>query len=153
MTAKDELLQRAEQEYRAFRQAIEGLREAQLTEPCVGSWGIREVAAHIVGWHREMTPALERLARGERPFAPGVSYDDPGPWNAKFAAVAGHLAAADVLRDLEGTHAAFLRAAAGVPEERFQPGKTAYRIVDLNSAHHYKEHGDEIRSWRASRGI
>jgi len=24
--------------------------------------------------------------------------------------------------------------------------------VDLNSAHHYKEHGDQIRAWRAAKG-
>jgi uncharacterized protein (TIGR03083 family) len=153
MTAKEEVLGRAQQEYAAFRRAVAGLSEEQLTEPCVGSWGVREIAAHMAGWHREMMPALERLARGERPFAQGVSYDDADGWNAKFAAAVRHLPAADALRDLEGTHAAFLRAAAEVPEERFQPGKTAYRMVDLNSGHHYKEHGDEIRGWRTSRGM
>jgi hypothetical protein len=40
-----------------------------------------------------------------------------------------------------------------VPEERYEPGKTAYKIVDLNSAHHYKAHGEEIREWRAGRGL
>ena len=29
----------------------------------------------------------------------------------------------------------------------------AWTIVDLNSAHHYQEHGDQIRAWRASQGI
>jgi len=40
-----------------------------------------------------------------------------------------------------------------VPAERFQPGKTAWRMVDLNSAHPYREHGDQIRAWRRTRGI
>lgn len=43
--------------------------------------------------------------------------------------------------------------ASKVPEERFVSGKTAYRIVDLNSAHHYKDHGDQIRAWRKSKGL
>jgi len=43
--------------------------------------------------------------------------------------------------------------AAAVPADRFQPGKTAWKIVDGNSAHHYREHGEQVRAWRATRGI
>lgn len=153
MTPKDELLARAAQEYHAFRAAIDGLGEDRLTEAWLGEWSIRDIAAHIAGWQRELRPALERLARGERPILAGVRYDDVDAWNAKFATERGPAAVRDVLRELEGTHEAFLRAAAGVPDGRFQPGRTAYTMVDLNSAHHYKEHGDQIRAWRALRGI
>ena len=78
-----------------------------LTEVWLGVWSIKEFVGHICGWHRELGPALERMARGERPIAEGVSYEDVDAW----------------------------------------------RIVDLNSAHHYKEHGDQIRGWRAVRRI
>jgi hypothetical protein len=57
-----------------------------------------------------------------------------------------------VLDELERSHRDFMRVAATVPVERFVPGKTAWKIVDLNSAHHYEEHGDQIRAWRAARG-
>ena len=57
-----------------------------------------------------------------------------------------------MLLELDRSHESFMRAAAAVPAERFQPGKTAWKIVDGNSAHHYKEHGDQIRAWRAARG-
>ena len=40
-----------------------------------------------------------------------------------------------------------------VPAERFQPGKTAWKIVDQNTGHHYHEHAEQIRAWRTSRGI
>jgi hypothetical protein len=63
------------------------------------------------------------------------------------------MAVADVLLDFDRSHADFIRAAHRVPAERFQPGKSAWRIVDLNSAHHYREHGDQIRAWRRARGI
>jgi hypothetical protein len=46
-----------------------------------------------------------------------------------------------------------MHAAVAVPDARYQPGKTAWRIVDLNSAHHYMEHGDQIRAWRRSRKL
>jgi len=150
---KEDLLNRAAEEYRAFYQAIDGLKETELTETWLGTWSVRDIAAHIVGWQWELIPALERLTRGERPIPPGVSYEDVDGWNARFAAAKRDTPVTDVLLELDRSHEAFLRAAAAVPEERYQPDKTAYRMVDLNSAHHYKEHGDQIRTWRASRGL
>ena len=96
-----------------------------------------------------MIPVLQRLARGERPIAEGVSYDDPDAWNARFVAARHGVAAADVLAELDASHRAFTAAAAAVPDERFAPGKTATKIVDLNGPHHYREHAAEIRAWRA----
>jgi len=119
--SKDELLSAAAREYKAFHDALKGLNESHLSQVWLGTWSVKDIVAHISAWHRELAPALERLARGERPIAEGVSYDDV--------------------------------AAASVPAERFQPGKTAWRIVDGNSAHHYKEHGDQIRAWRAAKGF
>ena len=100
-----------------------------------------------------MGPALERMTRGERPVAEGVSYDDVDAWNARFAGAAAKTSVADLLLELDKSHEYFMRSADAVPADRFQPGKTAYKIVDLNSAHHYREHGDQIRAWRATRGV
>ncbi len=152
-TSKDELLNAAAREYKAFHDALKGLHEGQLTKVWLGVWSIKDIVAHISGWHRELGPALERMARGERPFTPGASYEDVDAWNARFAAAKKDDAVADVLRELDRSHEYFMRAAAAVPAARYEPGKTAWKIVDLNSAHHYKEHGDQIRAWRAAKGL
>jgi hypothetical protein len=152
-TTKDELLNEAAREYTAFHEAIQGLNEAQMTEAWLGTWSIKDIVAHIAGWHQELGPALERMARGERPIPEGVSYDDPDVWNARFAAARRDTPVNDVLLELDKTHQYFLQMAAGVPVERFQPGKTAWKIVDLNSAHHYREHAEQIRAWRISKRI
>lgn len=153
MTAKDELLDAAAREYRAFHEAVRGLNEAHFTEVWLGTWSIKEIVAHIVGWHRELTPALERMARGERPIPEGAHYEDVDGWNARFTAAARDAEVADLLLQLDGSHEAFMRAAAGVPDDRFEAGKTAYRIVDQNTAHHYREHAEQIRAWRAGRRV
>lgn len=152
-TAKDDLLNQAARDYRAFHDTVRGLNEDHLTEVWLGSWAVRDIVAHMIGWHREMGPALERLARGERPFAEDVSYDDVDAWNARFVAARPETSVADLLLELDKSHEYFMQAAAGVPEQRFQPGKTAYKIVDQSSAHHYREHGGQIRAWRVSRGL
>jgi hypothetical protein len=153
MSRKADLLNDAALQFRAFHEAIHGLNEEQLTEAWLGTWSIRDIIAHISGWQRELTPALERLARGQRPFPEGVSYDDVDAWNARFAAAKREVEVTDVLLELGRSHERFLHAAAQVPEERYAPDKTVWKIVDLNSAHHYREHGEEIRAWRAHRNL
>ena len=153
MGAKEDLLKQGEEEFRALKAAVTGLDERRMTEVWLGMWSVKDILAHIAGWHRELGPAIDRMARGERPIPEGTSYEDVDSWNARFAAAKQAAPVSEVLRELDASHASFMAQAAKVPEERFVPGKTAYRIVDLNSAHHYKEHGDEIRAWRASRGF
>jgi len=153
MTPKEELLNHAAREYNAFEQAIHGLNEDHLTEVWLGTWSIRDIVAHMSAWHREMEPALERLARGEKPIPDGVSYDDVDAWNATFVAAKKDWPLGEVLLELDRSHESFMHVAATVPDERVQPGKTAYRIIDANSAHHYLEHGDQIRAWRAARDV
>ncbi len=150
---KQELLNVAAREYKAFHEALQGLNEEHMTEVWLGTWSLKEIVGHISGWQREMIPALERIARGERPVPAGTSYDDIDGWNGKFAASVRGMEVADVLLELDKSQEAFMHAAAAVPDDRFQPGKAAYRIVDQSSAHHYREHADQIRTWRASRGI
>ncbi|OGL02532.1 MAG: hypothetical protein A3D33_10495 [Candidatus Rokubacteria bacterium RIFCSPHIGHO2_02_FULL_73_26] len=153
METKDDLLGRAARELRALHDALRGLNEADTTRVWLGAWSVRDIVAHISGWHREMTPVLERLARGERPIPEGVSYDDVDGWNARFVAARRGASVADALLELDRSHEDFMRAAAAVPAERYVPGRTAWKIVDLNSAHHYREHGDQIRAWRAAQGL
>lgn len=83
MGAKQELLQQAEQEFDGLKAAVKGLDEAQMGKVWLGTWGVREIVAHITGWHREMIPALERMGRGEPPYPDGT-YDDFDTWNARF---------------------------------------------------------------------
>ena len=152
-SVKAELLLATAREYKAFHEALHGLNEEQTAEVWLGTWGVKEIVAHITAWHREMAPALERLARGERPFAEGVSYDDVDAWNARFAAGARDREVADLLLDLDRSHEAFMQAADRVPAERWAAGKTTHRIVDASCAHHYREHADQILAWRAARNI
>ena len=154
MSTKQDLLNEAARQYKAFHEAIQGLNEQHLTEVWLGTWSVRDIVAHMSGWHRELGPALERLARGERPVPEGKNYEaDVDGWNERFVAPKRRTPVADVLLELDRSHEDFMHAAAQVPEERFVEGKTAWKIVDLNSAHHYKEHGDQIRAWRADKGI
>jgi hypothetical protein len=152
MSDKDALLNEAAREFQAFHEAVEGLNEDEMSEAWLGTWSTKDIVAHLIGWHREMTPALERLARGEKPLGDGVSYDDVDGWNARFVAARQGTSAADLLLELDESHQHLMNVASTVPESRFQRGRTAWKMVDQTSAEHYREHREQIRAWRAGRG-
>ena len=148
MAYKDDLLKRLDDSHAAFRELIMGLSDEQMTRVWLGDWCVRDILAHIAGWHREMTGALERLARGERPTPEGVDYADPDPWNARFAAAMRSLSPAQMVTDHDESFAAFRAAAAALPEDRFESGRTVDRLIHTSGINPYLEHGDQIKEWR-----
>jgi hypothetical protein len=148
MNLKDELLRQADDDLGAFKRALVGLSDDAMRQPCLGTWSVREILAHITGWQREMIPVLERIGRGEKPLADGVRYDDLDGWNARLVAARRGLTVAGLRAALDASHRDFLAAAAAVPDARYGPDKTATRVVDLNGPHHYREHAAQILAWR-----
>ena len=149
MSAKQELFNEAAREYKALHETIQGLDEKHLTEVWLGTWSVRDIFAHMSGWHRELGPALERIARGERPNPEGKNYEaEVDAWNEKFAAARRTTPVAEVVLDLDKSHEYFMDAAAHVADERFVEGQVARKIVDAISVSHYKAHAAQIRAWR-----
>jgi hypothetical protein len=147
MGAKQELLEKAEQEYDGLKAAIKGLDEGQMSQVWLGSWGVREILAHITGWHREMIPALERLGRGEAPYPDGA-YDNFDSWNARFVEARKGRAPVDILREVYASHRELLSAVSRLPDEQFGEGRPGSGLVDGVTAGHYREHAEQIRQWR-----
>jgi hypothetical protein len=114
---------------------------------CLGSWGVREILAHIAGWHHEMIPALQHVAQGEPPYPPGT-YDDFDAWNARFVERRHGVKATDILAELAASHRELVAAASALSDEHFAPGATARELIDGVGAQHYREHAAQIRAWR-----
>ena len=101
MDAKQDMIRSAEHEYAQLRAAVRGLDEARMSEAWLGTWGVRQIVAHIAGWHREMLPALERVARGQTPYSDGA-YDDFDRWNARFVDERKDVATRELLHEMDG---------------------------------------------------
>ena len=149
MAAKQELLSEAEAAYRELRGAVDSVPDARMTETWLGSWGAREILVHISGWHREMIPAFQRIARGQPPFPDGVSYDDFDAWNARFVEAKRGVKVADVRAELIASHQDFLAAAATLADEHLAPGGAVHDLFTGTGPAHYREHAGQIREWRA----
>lgn len=151
--SRDQLLQQVDAEFQHLLSAIEGLSEEAMTRVWYGQWCLRDILAHIAGWHREMAEGLRRLARGERPAPEGVDYSDPHPWNARFAAAQQNTPPKAMVEELKASQREFLEAARQVSEDRFQEGRVGYRIMHASAIDHYREHAPAIRAWREKEGL
>lgn len=150
---REELIAELEREFAALVEAVQGLSDEQMGRPWYDSWSVRDILAHIIGWHHEMDDALERIARGERPVPEGIDYNDVDGFNARFVETWAGTSPAALLPELKASKDLFVAAARQVPEERFQEGRAAYRILRGTGAGHYREHAPAIRQWRDREGI
>ncbi len=148
MPTKQEELEWHNNAYREFRSLVDAIEEPRFEEPWLdGRWGVREIVAHLAGWHREVGAALERMSRGERPTPEGVDWSDFQAWNDRFAREAQDKSKAETLRALDEEVARFREFGARLPEERFGPGKTANRIIETAGTNHFREHIAMINGW------
>jgi hypothetical protein len=148
---KQETLQRLQKDFDELLGSVNGLDEAALTRVFYGEWSIKDILAHVAGWHHTMSGAMERMARGERPTPEGVDYGDSDRWNASFAAAMAPQNATTVIADLRQSFATYKRAAEAIPDERWGEGKTIDRLVEGSGYGHYEEHLPAIKEY-ASKG-
>jgi hypothetical protein len=142
-----------ETEFQNLSNAVAGLSDEQMVQPWYDGWCVRDILGHIIGWHHEMDGVLQRISRGEKPVPEGVSYDDADALNARFAEIWQSASPAAVLEELAKSKELFVKAAQLVPEERYEEGRTAQRILMSNGPDHYREHIPEILAWREKAGI
>ncbi len=152
--SRKELLAELDRSFAELEHAIQGLTHEQMLQRWYGEeWSVSDILAHITGWHHEMDDALERTARGERPTPEGVDYGDSDSWNARFVETWRQSSGEAVLEELRVSKDLFVEAARQVPEEKFEEGRAAYRILTTTGTNHYREHAPEIRAWREKVGI
>jgi hypothetical protein len=144
---KQETLKTLQAGFNELLATLNGLDEAALTRVFYGTWSIKDILAHVAGWHHTMAGAMERMARGERPTPEGVDYSDSDRWNASFAAAMAPQNATTVIADLRQSFATYVRAAQAIPDDRWGEGKTINRIVETSGYGHYQEHLPAIKEY------
>ena len=154
MSAKTENIAELESAYNAFRAKLAALPEVAWHEQWLGVWTCSQLLAHMAGWAKEMTGAMNRVAAGQRPTPEGVNYSDADAWNAKFTATASPGPRA--LEEFDLSFKEYLAAASALAEDQFGTSpegklKIGSRLLDGAGLHHIAEHGAELDAWIASR--
>jgi len=153
MSLKDDLLAELDEQFAALQSSCRGLSQERMTQPWLGSWGVREILVHIGGWLREMTTAYERLASGEKAVPDEIDYSDQDEWNALFVEERKLAPVAEVLEELQAHYRHFRQAAAAVPQDRWGPDKTTTRLIHSSGIDHFRTHAEQIRQWRRQQNI
>lgn len=148
MSQKIDILELLDSGYREFCEAFEGLNDVQMSEIWLGDWSVHDILAHVAGWHRVMSGALDRVAQGERPTPEGVDYSDTDAWNDGFSQEQKGVSSKAIVTELQAAFDAFRSAVVTVGDDRFEPGRTVDRIIRVNAIDHYVEHGGQINNWR-----
>jgi hypothetical protein len=93
------------------------------------------------------------MSRGERPELEGeLPWTEVDKWNEVFASHAKGKRHHEILAELNHALDSFKEAAAKLPEERFEPGKTAVKMFDAAGIEHFREHAEMVRVWRGRTG-
>ena len=152
MSTKQELIAALEEAHKGFLQTVEGLTNDQFHHKFVDdAWGVKEIVAHLAGWHGELGGGLERIARGERPTQEGDDWNDVQRYNDVFADHSRGKRKEQVIEELASAVTHFTDAAKKVPDERYGEGKTVNKMFEGAGSEHFNEHAEQIRE-AASRG-
>ena len=151
--ARDDLVKQVESAFQDLQQSINGLTPEQMLEEWYDGWTVRDILGHIIGWHDASEDILLRMARGEPPVPDGVDYNDSDAWNARFAEAWRIASPESAATELIASQQRFVEAARHLPDEKFEEGRTADRLLLGNGAHHYNEHAAAILAWREKAGV
>ena len=146
--------------YAELTSASAGLPPERLVQPgVIEAWSIRDTLIHIAAWQEMAAQAVERLCRDEPPWGA----EDPEQWAGADAfnaeVVAEH--AGDTWDDVtawlhearERCERAARLAASTLPPERLAPDRTAATMLRGNGHEHFREHAEQIRTWREEQGL
>ncbi len=155
MASKQEALAALDDGYEQFRLGIADLPDEAYSETWLGEWNLSQVLAHMSGWFGEITGAIQRVGRGERPTPEGVDYSDADAWNAKFAIQAKPGRAA--LQEWDAAFKGYREAADALPEDMYgidpERGRPLIgnRLLQGSGTGHFEEHQPQLDEWLKSR--
>lgn len=154
MATYSELITEAQER---FERAVDGVdREVLETEPAVGTWNARDVAAHLDDWVKEMLAALECGLGAPQPTHHPIK--DNQQFNTNQAALHTSESWDTAMDNLAATMANAADLARRVTPEQADlpvapPWGGATTIGDLlgSVASHHDEHSAQLEVWREER--
>ncbi|MDA1188133.1 MAG: DinB family protein [Chloroflexi bacterium] len=136
-----------DKEWNAFKEAIAGLSDADITRPMVGEWSSHDLIGHVATWDSECVESAKLMVKGRR----GIKYTDT--YNDEQVVAKRKLSTKALLKDLEDSHKKAESFIKTVPENFFARETAVRRLLRGETYRHYIEHGDSIREWRKKRKV
>jgi hypothetical protein len=142
-----EILDHVIQSRVALTSAIYGLSEAELTmEGPVGRWSVKDVMAHLGRWEEICLAELQKHLHGEQSTQ---DYRDALPYNDQWESELQSLSLQESIEKFETAHYRLFGLLSSLTPEQWNGYVRAW--VQGSTWHHFEEHGEQIRAWRAAR--
>jgi hypothetical protein len=146
---REQLLQRIDTAWTAFKDAYAGLSNEQLREPgVVDDWSVKDILAHVTTWEEEALKYLPLILVEGRPPRYSATYGGIDAFNAQMAKEKRDLSLSEVLRQLDDTHDRLVAYVKSVPEDQFTRETRFRRRLRWDTYSHYPIHTASIRAWR-----
>lgn len=131
----------------ALTSSIYGLSEDELTtKDAVGNWSVKDVMAHVGRWEEICFNELQKHLRGEQStedFRDALTYNDR--WEAQLQA----LSLQETIERFETAHYRLFGLLSSLTPDQWNGYVRAW--VRGSTWHHFEEHSEQIRAWRAGR--
>jgi hypothetical protein len=131
----------------ALTSAIYGLSKNELTtKGAVGDWSVKDVMAHVGRWEEICFDELQKHLRGEQSTE---DYRDALAYNDRWEAELQGLSLLETIEYFETAHYRLFGLLSSLTPEQWNGYVRAW--VRGSTWHHFEEHGEQIRAWRAGR--
>ncbi|HVE76825.1 MAG TPA: DinB family protein [Actinomycetota bacterium] len=129
--------------------AIDGLTDAQMVDPSIDGWSVKDHLAHISEWDEMRYVEILRVSEGLQPAVPLFGPQEMDQFNELIISKRREWSLQQVLAELEFTRTKILEAIARCNDAALD--QSNYRAVGLEGgAQHELEHALHIRNWRGS---
>ena len=141
----DQLLVPAEDAVRRTLAYLEGPGATSTAR--IDRWGVWEIAAHLLHWHRVTSEAALAVAKGEPPIRFSTPVDDI---NEEVVAKSAGMSLSELVSELKGAHGTLVQAIRDLPDPdtalmlRHDGSAPTAKDRLRTIAHHWTEHLEEL---------
>jgi len=159
---KKEIIEKLKNSRAAFLDAIDGLSDDAMLEPgVVGEWSVRDLLVHLTLWEAGLVTLLFHIKEGRKPPPDEKAAETMDQKNARWHAENKDrpldLARADFIAVRKQT----LRRVRALTQAEFEKadklawleGAPLSKWIASDTFDHEAEHIQQIRAWRARRGV
>jgi len=157
---KTQILELIEVEYEALQAVLNQLTESQMIQPgAEEKLSVKDILAHITDWEQRMVQWIEESLQGKTPQrpAPGMTWNDLDRLNEQTYLANKDRSFDEIQSDFVASYRKSLQTIESLSEtELFDPhrfawreGDALWRMVEVNTWVHYREHRESISRWLA----
>jgi hypothetical protein len=148
---KDELLAAIKRDRATLESLMARVGDGRMLEPALeGGWSVKDALAHITAWEQRCMGWI-RENGADKP--PSFTEEGINAYNAEVYEANKDRALQEIVAESKRSFGEMVEAVAGLADDvvtappAWAPAIPLDRIIDANSAEHYREHIDQLTRW------